>query len=79
MSVESQQIRHIYAVNNTKKEIFAVPINSTHEENDTIDAEAQLFLRALQISFHKFKDNNWNYATDEIKRVLDTDFNLIEY
>ena len=84
MPEDNHTNRHIYLVNDTKKEIFAVPINSTFEENDSeeiksIDSEARLFILSFETSFNKFKENDWNYTTDDIKRVIDTEFNLTEY
>ena len=84
MSEDNQPNRYIYAVNDTKKEIFVFSINSKCEENDSdeiksMDPEERLLLRTIEVSFHKFKQNNWNYNTDNIKRVINTQFNLAEY
>ena len=72
----------IYMVNDTKKEIFAVPDNSGYEEDDSeelknMDPDSRLFIRSFQISFNKFKENDWDYSIHDIKRF--TEINLSDY
>lgn len=84
MSEDKKNDQYIYVINDTKKEFFVIPLNSTCDENDSEEIknmthEERLFLHAIKTTFYTIKENNWDNNTDDIRRVIADNLNMNKY
>ncbi len=83
MKFSTNPTRYGFMVNDTKKQIFQIPINlaipkDADEEIKNTDPGTYAFLYSNQIYTTMAQKNSW-YTDDTIKRVNSKDINLDEY